>query len=80
MTQMDFLTNQRQITDREKRLWWPSGRVGGGRTDWEVKIRRCKLVYARWVNNKVLQHSTGNYIQYSVNNIMEKKTIGSAAY
>ena len=34
--------------------------------DWEFRIRRCKLVYIKWINNKVLLYSTGNYIQYSV--------------
>ena len=27
-------------------------------------IRRCKLLYVGWINNKVLLYSTGNYIQY----------------
>ena len=40
---------------------------GGGRgMEWEFGISRCKLVYAEWINNKVLLYSTGNYIQYSV--------------
>ena len=36
--------------------------------DWEVGISRCKLVYIEWINNTVLLHSTGNYIQYPVIN------------
>ena len=43
--------------------------AGGGRgMDWEVGISRCKLVYIEWINNTVLLHSTGNYIQYPVIN------------
>ena len=40
------------------------GRKGKGGMDWEFGISRCKLVYIRWINNKVLLYSTGNYIQY----------------
>ena len=35
---------------------------------WEFEISRSKLVYIGWINNKVLQYSTGNYIQYPVIN------------
>ena len=34
--------------------------------DWEFGVRRCKLLYREWIDNKVLLHSTGNYIQYPV--------------
>ena len=40
----------------------------GGRIDWEFGISRCKLLLIKWINYKVLQHSTGNYIQYPVIN------------
>ena len=36
--------------------------------DWEFGINRCKLVYTKWINNKALVWSTGNYIQYPVIN------------
>ena len=36
--------------------------------EWEVGVSRCKLVYIGWINNKVLQYSTGKYIQYPVIN------------
>ena len=32
--------------------------------DWEFGVTRCKFLHADWVNNTVLQYSTGNYIQY----------------
>ena len=41
---------------------------GGGGEDWECGISRCQLVYIGWINNKVLLHSTGKYIQYPVIN------------
>ena len=41
-------------------FWLP--RSGMGRKDWEFGI--IKLLYIRWINNKVLLYSTGNYIQY----------------
>ena len=43
------------------------GDTGGGK-DWEFGISRCKLLYTGYINNKVLQYSTGNYIQYPVIN------------
>ena len=44
------------------------GAGSGGGMDWESGISRCKLLYREWINNKVLLHSTGNYIQYPVKN------------
>ena len=32
--------------------------------DWEFGVTRCKFLHTDWVNNTVLQYSTGNYIQY----------------
>ena len=34
--------------------------------DWEFGISRYKLLYVEQINNKVLLHSTGNYIQHPV--------------
>ena len=39
-----------------------------GGKDWEFGISRCKLSYIRWINNKVLLYSTGNYSQSPVIN------------
>ena len=36
--------------------------------DWEFWIRRGKLLYIGWINNKGLLYSIGNYIQYPVTN------------
>ena len=35
-----------------------------GEDEWEFGIGRCKLLYAEWISNKVLMHSTRDYIQY----------------
>ena len=34
----------------------------------EKLLNRCKLLYIGWIINKVLLHSTGNYIQYPMIN------------
>ena len=48
-------------------LWLPRG---GGREgkNWELGIRRGKLLYVEWINKKFLLYSTWNYIQYPVIN------------
>ena len=46
----------------------PKGKGGGGGMEWEFGISRCKLLYVGWINNKVLLHIAGNYIQYPVIN------------
>ena len=50
--------------------WLPAGRgQGDGRVlDWEFGIRRCKVFYIEWINDKVSLYSTENYIQYPVIN------------
>ena len=60
MTQMNISTKQR-LTDIENRLVVAKGE-GEGWVDWEFGISRCKLLYAEWINSKVLPYSTRNYI------------------
>ena len=36
--------------------------------DWEFGIRRCRVLYTGWINNKVLLYSIGNYVQHPVTN------------
>ena len=43
--------------------------------DWEFGIVRGKLLYIGSINNKVLLHSTGKYIQYSIINHVGKEKI-----
>ena len=36
--------------------------------EWQVGVSRCKLLYIKWINNKVLRCTSGNYIQYPMIN------------
>ena len=36
--------------------------------EWEVGVSRCKLLYIKWINNRVILYSTENYIQYPMIN------------
>ena len=46
---------------RNTNTWGGRGMVR--ELDWLSGISRCKLLHIKWVNNKVLQYSTGNYFQ-----------------
>ena len=46
-----------------------------GGMGWEFGISRCKLFYAEWINNRVLLHSTRNYIQYPLIDHMKRKCV-----
>ena len=47
-------------------LSWPRWRRGGEGMTRESGISSCKRLYVRWINNKSLQDSTGNYMEYAV--------------
>ena len=53
---------------------------GWGRMEWEVEVSRCKLLYIEWINNKVLPHSTEDYIQYPMINHSGKEYFKKNAY
>jgi len=42
----------------------PKAEGAGEGKGWEFGISRCKPVYTKQINNKVLLYSTGNHIQY----------------
>ena len=63
-----YLRNRNRLTDVENRAVVARGEGVGGGSVWEFGISRCKLLYIEWINSKVLQYSTGNYIQYPVIN------------
>ena len=44
------------------RLVVAKGAGVGGRMEWEVEVRKYKLLFIGWVKNKVLLHST----EYSI--------------
>ena len=57
-------------TERTDCGWLPRLRDRG--KDWEFGISRCKLLYIGWINSNVLLYSTGKYIQFPVQWIIEK--------
>ena len=67
------LIYKRETDSQRIGLRLPRGRGGGGRRDWEFGGSRCKLLYTGWINNKVPQYNTGNYIQYPTINHNRKE-------
>ena len=57
------LQNRNRHTDIENRLVVAKGERGRSGMDWEFGVSRCKLLHLGWISKKVLQYSTGNYIQ-----------------
>ena len=66
MTQMNLSTKQKQTHRRREQTC--GCQRGGEGMDGEFGISRCKLLYIKWINNKVLLYSTEDYIQYPVIN------------
>ena len=78
MTQRNLSMKQNHKHREQTCDWWGVG--GGGGKDWEFKVSRCKLIHMKWINNKVLLNSTGNYIQYSVINHSGKECAKECIY
>ena len=53
-----YLQNRNRPMGIENRLMVAKG--WGIGMDWAFGVRRCKLVYTEWINNKVLLYSMGN--------------------
>ena len=66
------LQNRDRLMDINNRLVVAKGEGAAEGMDWQIAVRRCKLLNIEQVNNKVLLYSTENYIQYPVITIMEK--------
>ena len=49
-----------------------NGQQRVGEIDWEFEIDMYTLLYLKWINNKDLLYSTGNYAQYYVTTKMGK--------
>ena len=75
-----LLWNRNRLTDLRNRPMVAKAEWGGKGMEWEFGISRCKLLYAGWINNKVLLYSTGNYIQYSVINRNLEKNMKKNTY
>ena len=73
MTQINTFMGKKQTHRRKTDLWLSRRKMSGGGDDWTFRISRCKLLYIAWVNNKVILHSTGNYIHYSGTNHSKKE-------
>ena len=63
MAQMNLSTNRNRLTGMENTVV-AEGQAGGGRTDGEFGVGRCKLLRIEWIDNKALLYSTGNYSPY----------------
>ena len=59
---MNLSTKQKQ-THKENRLVVAKREDSWGGKDWEFEANRCKLLYVKWINSKILLYSTGNCIQ-----------------
>ena len=60
MTQMNLPTKQKQTHRHREQTCGCQGRGGGG---WIGSLGLVDANYYLWMDNKVLLHSTGNYIQ-----------------
>ena len=75
-----YLWNRNRIRDIENRLVVAKGEGAGGRMEWEVRVSKCTFLYRAWINNKVLLHSTENYIQYPMINLNGKEYFKKCTY
>ena len=48
--------------------------------DWEFEVGKCKLLHLEQINNKVLMHTTGNYIQSPEIKYSEKEYFKARMY
>ena len=55
--------NRTILTDLENRLVVAKEERGRREIHWEFEDSRYKLLHLEWIDNEVLLHSTGNYIQ-----------------
>ena len=56
---------QNRLTNRKQTYGYQRGKVGGG-INWEIGVDIYTLLYIKWVTNKDLLYSTGNYTQYFI--------------
>ena len=67
-----YLWSRNRLTDVENRR---QRGMGGGWVDWEFGSNRCKLLYIKWINTKILLYRTVSCIQYPVINHNGKECI-----
>ena len=62
---MNSSTEQKQTQNKLVVAMWEREGVGIQQV---LFVQRMQIVIHRWINNKVLPYSTGNYIQYPMTN------------
>ena len=55
-------------TDSRTQTSVAKGERTEGGMEWKAVVRRCKLLYAEWINNEVLLYSPEYYTQYPMIN------------
>ena len=73
--QRNLFTKQKQTHRHRKQTCGYQRGKGGGGIKQAFGISRYKLLFIKQINNKVLLYSTGNYIQYSCNNLIERQLL-----
>ena len=68
-----YLWNRNRLTDTENGFVVASGQRRRERDGLGIGVSRCKLLYRKWINNKVLLYITGNYTQYPMINYNRKE-------
>ena len=63
MTQVNLSMKQKQNHRQKTDLWLPRERGAGEGWSGRLWLADVRLLYIEWINNKVLQYSTANYIQ-----------------
>ena len=63
MVQMNLSTKQKQTHRHGEQTCGCQGGGKGVGWNWKFGINKCKLLHLKWIDNKVLLFSTGNYIK-----------------
>ena len=86
MWDLQYGTNERVLETETglstQRPGVPVAKGEGGRENegLELWVGRCQLLHLEWINNKVLMHSMGNYIQYPVISHNGKRVLKKNVY
>ena len=59
-----YIQNRNRLTDIENKLMLIKREREGGGTNQKYESNKYKLLYLKWISNKDLLYSTGNYIKY----------------
>ena len=78
MTQMNLSMKQKRTLEQREQV--AKGVAVGGGMRWEFGVSRCKLLYIKWINSKVLLYSKENCIQYPMISHMEKNILKECTY